>query len=87
MNKEGEFEYGVYIGCAIISYAFVFLIIISGLFVVIFGRIYVEKFLPLFCFFLTVVLGLAVYYTYKIKKYIKKVKIKRRKTTSSRIKR
>ena len=75
-----ELDYGFYLGCAMSSWVFVVLIILSGLLIVIFGSIDWEKSLPLFTFLftflITVALSLAVYYTYKCHKYLKERKQK-----------
>lgn len=68
-NKRKEFEVDLWI--AIISWIFGFLILMSGLFIVIFEGVQWEKILPTFCFLFTVAVGLGVYYTYKAEEYLK----------------
>ena len=71
MIKDGEFEFGAYIGCAVLCWIFTVIIIMLGGFVLIFERTCWEEFLPLLCFLLTLSIGLGICYTYQCKKYIK----------------
>ena len=71
-RKEGEFEHGVYLGCAMISFVFLCLIVFSGVVMIVSGAInVVDEFISLFSFLITVVVGLWGYYQYKVYQYLK----------------